>query len=134
MVDRRHHTQWAAQFAVASELCKRGYEVGFTMGNNTPVADLFVTAPGGEIFLVDVKGQATRNFWRIKQRPIIQNLYFVLCYVGDEKNRFFVMSHATVDQFLEEYKRSGVKYDERFSGMNWTTPIVYENKWELLPQ
>jgi hypothetical protein len=24
---RGHQTQWAAQFAVASELCKRGYEV-----------------------------------------------------------------------------------------------------------
>jgi hypothetical protein len=26
-----HQTQWAAQFAVASELCKRGYEVALTM-------------------------------------------------------------------------------------------------------
>ena len=26
---RGHQTQWAAQFAVASELCKRGYEVAF---------------------------------------------------------------------------------------------------------
>ena len=33
----RHQTQWAAQFAVASELCKRGYEVSFTLGNNTPL-------------------------------------------------------------------------------------------------
>ena len=33
---RGHQTQWAAQFAVASELCKRGYEVSFTMGNTTP--------------------------------------------------------------------------------------------------
>jgi len=31
-----HQTQWAAQFAVASELCKRGYEVGFTMGITQP--------------------------------------------------------------------------------------------------
>lgn len=45
---RGHQTQWAAQFAVASELCKRGYEVSFTMGNATPVADLMVVsvAPG----------------------------------------------------------------------------------------
>jgi hypothetical protein len=26
-ISRSHQTQWAAQFAVASELCKRGYEV-----------------------------------------------------------------------------------------------------------
>jgi hypothetical protein len=41
---RGHQTQWAAQFAVASELCKRGYEVSFTMGNVAPVADLMVAA------------------------------------------------------------------------------------------
>jgi hypothetical protein len=35
---RGHQTQWAAQFAVASELCKRGYEVSFTMGNTAPIA------------------------------------------------------------------------------------------------
>lgn len=35
-----HFTQWAAQFAVASELCKRGYEVAFTLGHNTPLADM----------------------------------------------------------------------------------------------
>jgi hypothetical protein len=41
----RHQTQWAAQFAVASELCKRGYEVSFTLGNNTSLADLMVVSP-----------------------------------------------------------------------------------------
>ena len=54
---RGHQTQWAAQFAVASELCKRGYEVSFTMGNAAPVADLMVVSPvQREMFLVDVKG------------------------------------------------------------------------------
>jgi hypothetical protein len=42
---RGHQTQWAAQCAVASELCKRGYEVSFTMGNTAPVADLMVVSP-----------------------------------------------------------------------------------------
>jgi hypothetical protein len=52
--DRR--TQWAAQFAVAAELCKRGYEVSFTMGNATPVADLMLVSPLKRMFLIDVKG------------------------------------------------------------------------------
>lgn len=34
--ERGHQTQWAAQFAVASELCKRGYEVSFSVGNSAP--------------------------------------------------------------------------------------------------
>jgi hypothetical protein len=46
--------QWAAQFAVASELCKRGYEVAFTLGHNTPLADLMVISPGKKHFLIDV--------------------------------------------------------------------------------
>ena len=39
-----HRTQWAAQFAVASELCKRGYEVAWTTGNH-PMVDLMVDEP-----------------------------------------------------------------------------------------
>jgi hypothetical protein len=42
--ERGHQTQWAAHFAVASELCKRGYEVALTSGHTTPVADLMVAA------------------------------------------------------------------------------------------
>jgi hypothetical protein len=42
---RGHQTQWAAQFAVASELCKRGYEVALTLGHTTPDADLMVVSP-----------------------------------------------------------------------------------------
>jgi hypothetical protein len=49
-------TQWAAQFAVASELCKRGYKVAFTMGNATLLADLMVVSPTSrKNFLIDVK-------------------------------------------------------------------------------
>jgi hypothetical protein len=52
-----HRTQWAAQFATASELCKRGYEVAFTMGNATPLADLMVISPTSKKnILIDVKG------------------------------------------------------------------------------
>jgi hypothetical protein len=54
--------QWAAQFAVASELCKRGYEVSFTMGNATPVADLMLVSPKlKRMFLIDVKGLYRKN-------------------------------------------------------------------------
>ena len=50
-----HQTQWAAQFAVASELCRRGYEVAFTTGNH-PCVDLMVYSPNRVPFAVDVKG------------------------------------------------------------------------------
>jgi hypothetical protein len=64
-----HQTQWAAQFAVTSELCKRNYEVSFTMGDTTPVADLMVVSPERrEMFLIDVKGLYRPNPWVIKRK------------------------------------------------------------------
>ena len=59
-----HETQWAVQFAVASEeLCKLGYEVAFTLGHNTLLADLMVVSPiGKKQFLVDVKGLAAPHY------------------------------------------------------------------------
>jgi hypothetical protein len=57
-----HRTQWAAQFAVASELCKRGYQVALTMGFH-PVINLMVISPKGAPFLVDVKAQHKNHSW-----------------------------------------------------------------------
>jgi hypothetical protein len=59
-----HRTQWAAQFAVASELCKLGHEVAFTMGNH-PNVDLMAVSPGRTPFGIDVKGLYRRNFWLV---------------------------------------------------------------------
>jgi hypothetical protein len=39
-----HQTQWAAQFGVAHELCKLGYQVALTMGNH-PSVDMMVLSP-----------------------------------------------------------------------------------------
>ena len=35
---------------------------------------------------------------------------------------------------MSAYEHSGVKFDPRFSGINWTMPFPYEDKWELLPK
>src|SRR5438477_10252236 len=95
---RGHQTQWAAQFAVASELCKRGYEVAFTSGHTTPIADLMVVSPTGKTqFLVDVKGLYRKNPWVIKRKEKRSNLFYILAYVPeDEPNQFFIMSQAQV--------------------------------------
>ena len=86
---RGHQTQWAAQFAVASELCKRGYEVAFTMGHTTPVADLMVISPTKRAFLVDVKGLYRPNPWLVRPKETRTDLYYILAYVpNDEANQF----------------------------------------------
>jgi hypothetical protein len=69
-----HRTHRAAQLAVASELRKRGYEVAFTMGNATPLADLMVVSPALKSnFLIDVKGLYKPNSWPIREKLSIDS-------------------------------------------------------------
>ena len=98
-----HQTQWAAQFAVASELCKQGYQVALTLGNH-PTVDLMVVSPSGKQFLVDVKGQYRPNsFWLVKRTPKRDDLFYVLAYVPDNApNEFFVMTQQEVEKAIEE--------------------------------
>ena len=95
---RGHQTQWAAQFAVASELCKRGYEVAFTSGHTTPVADLMAVSPVAKtMFLIDVKSLYRPNPWLIKRKPIRDNLFYVLTFVPVGKpNEYFVLDQGQV--------------------------------------
>jgi hypothetical protein len=132
---QKHHVQWAAQFATAAELCKRGYDVSFTMGNATPIADLRVVAPSGVAFSIDVKGQRTANFWRIKAQSETAGLFYVLCFVTapNKLNRFFVLSQRDVSRLMSEYALSGVRFKEEWSGFNWTTAYPYEDRWDTLP-
>jgi len=85
-----HRTQWAAQFAVASELCKRGYEVALTMGNH-PVIDLMVVSPEGVPFLVEVKGQYKKNSWPVRMKKARQTYDWLLSYYKKKgkKERMF---------------------------------------------
>jgi len=57
-----HQTQWAAQFAAASELCRRSYQVALTLGNQ-PSVDIMVMSPNGYQFKIDVKGLYRPNYF-----------------------------------------------------------------------
>lgn len=131
----KHQTQWAAQFAVASELCKRGYDVAFTMGNQTPDADILAIGPTTQQTIkIDVKGQSTKNFWRISSKTEKPGLFYVLALVRlGYETEFYIMSEADVRREQEAYRVSGVKYDERFSGFNWGTCKPYKDAWDRLP-
>src|ERR1700687_3100631 len=95
---RGHQTQWAAQFAVASELCKRGYEVALTMGNH-PVVDLMVYSPKGRAFFVDVKGQYKPNFWPVRPKATRGKLFYVLALVPENaRNQFFILTQDQVNE------------------------------------
>ena len=132
---RGHQTQWAAQFAVASELCKRGYEVSFTMGNTTPLADLMVVSPAGEMFLIDVKGLYRTNPWLIKRKPSTAKLFYVLAFVPAEgPNQFFVMNQHEVTSLIEtELKRLGRPDDYPVTAIVWKRVLEHKDAWDILP-
>src|SRR5664280_2286235 len=87
------NAQWAAQFAVASELCKRGYEVAFTLGHNTPLADLMVISPRRRHFLIDVKGLSARNPWLLKRKHPRVAALLCLGFCATRKTKPFLHSH-----------------------------------------
>jgi hypothetical protein len=132
-----HRTQWAAQFAVASELCKRGYEVALTMGNNTPLADLMIVSPETKKqFLVDVKGRYLRNAWRIKRREGRDNFFYVLAYVPNKgSNQFFILKQGDVHTYVEiELKRLKKAKDHKLTGISWKQAENHQDRWEILPR
>ncbi|MHB8653435.1 MAG: hypothetical protein ACYDA9_06115 [Terriglobia bacterium] len=123
-----HQTQWAAQFAVASELCERGYQVAFTMGNH-PVIDLMVLSPSGTQFAIDVKGQYKRNFWPVRQKATTEKLFYVLAFVPEAReNSFFIL---TQDQANE-----GIVAAEspEFPGIDSKFAEQFKDKWDSLPK
>jgi hypothetical protein len=135
--ERGHQTQWAAQFAVASELCKRGYEVAFTSGHTTPIADLMVVSPCTKtMFLIDVKGLYRMNPWVIKRKPVRSNLFYVLAFVPtSQPNRYFVLSQKEINQYVEsELARLKRPEDYPMTGITFMQGRAHEDSWAELPQ
>jgi hypothetical protein len=138
-----HRTQWAAQFAVASELCKRGYEVALTMGNH-PTSDLLVNSPNEVAFSVDVKGLYKKNYWAVKAKKPKPNLFYVFAFVPDEgQNRFFILTQERVNIEIEvdlvKARTNAVAKGKsgenigNFTGISWRQAEAYENAWSVLP-
>jgi hypothetical protein len=91
MKRQTYHTQWAAQFAIAAELSRRGYTVALTLGNARAL-DIICTAPSGLTFRVEVKGTASRTFVRtgnkILDMDLQESLFMVVVLVPYEETPF----------------------------------------------
>jgi len=149
-----HRTQWAAQFAVASELCKRDCQVSLTLGNH-PSADLMAISPKGVPFTVDVKGLYKKNFWAVRAKAKQANLFYIFAFVPDPdegqnadpdkaRNRFFILTQDWVNKEIEadltlartraaEKGRSEEKIGN-FPGIKWGLAEACENAWDILPK
>ena len=135
---KRYQTQWASQFLVAAELTRRGYLVSLTLGN-APTADLLVVSPSGKHFMVNGKGQSTRNFWLIKRESSQEDLFYILVYLPKEGSpRYFVLSSREMMNERKKYeghiKARGGSYRDELGGFNWSTAFPYENRWDVLPK
>jgi len=145
MPGNSHQTQWAAQFAVASELCKRGYEVSFTLGHNTPLADLMVISPNEKTqFLIDVKGLAKAgNYWQVKKKSARHNLFYIFAAVPEnETNQFFILTQEQVNQYIdEEFERcrpdqKALGAEKLRLGVRWKDADQpgFRDAWKALPR
>ena len=132
---RRRSAQWAGQFLVAAELERNGYDVAFTMGNTTPIADLMVGhSATGEQFWVDVKAQWEENAWWGKAKSLRLKLFYVLVKVGKiyGDDRFFILNQLEFNTLDEDY-RLAHPTQKPVGGFDWNYPIPYEGHWEKLP-
>jgi hypothetical protein len=137
----RQHTAWAATFATAAELSRRGYDVTFTLGN-TPRIDLLCAVPDGEQFKVQVKGISnSAGFYAQKEffvTPMQIDLFLVVVLVpSDEKTelQFFILTHDEARREFEKmpkYKKDGRPYVAEF-GLNWRSVTPYEGNWHSFP-
>jgi len=136
-------THWAAQFAVASELCKRGYEVALTMGNY-PVIDLMVVSPKGVPFLIYVNAQYKRNIWPVRRKKARGKLFYVLAFVPDVgQNRFFILTQEAVEKKIRRDLQHAIAQRKArgLDGKPLSLPIVewdfakkHEGAWKVLPE
>jgi hypothetical protein len=139
-----HQTQWAAQFAVASELCKRGYQVALTLGNH-PAVDLMVQSPKGAQFTIDVKGLYAPNFWVVREKKLQDRLFYVFAFVpAGAGNKFYIATQKQVNTTLKAKYRAdskralaagkpAVSEEKWFSCLPFKLGRQWEDKWDFLP-
>src|SRR5947208_726636 len=101
-------TQWAGQFGVAHELCRRGYLVTFTMGN-APEVDLLCRSPKGKDFAVQVKSLSSKTSFIFgrgvvdDKRDECNDLYFVFVLLPQdhlERAEYYVVNRGDTKEAL----------------------------------
>ncbi|MFC1665645.1 hypothetical protein ACFL17_08465 [Pseudomonadota bacterium] len=132
-----HNVEQAARGYATYHLACRGYVVQPT-DSRFPNEDLLVVSPKGKHFGIDVKGQRTKNFWRMKEPKPSKELFFFLIYLGDERTpRVFIVDSIEMNRLWHEYRTRIIKNggkEDNIWGVNWTTAFPYENNWEVIPK
>lgn len=142
--DNNYGTQWAGQFYVAAELTKRGYIIGFTLGN-AQETDILVHSPNDNNFSVEVKSMKKGNFWMYRKREVKDNQYYIFTIIGDidESPEFYILSSkeamAEYDHYYKHIedlrKKKGVPLNPKDNrwGAKSTDIKKYKDEWNKLP-
>jgi hypothetical protein len=90
---------------------------------------------------VDVKGLSSNSDWLIHYKPLNPeiDMFYILVRVGEpdkEEDKFFIMSHADVNEELEAYyaKRNTPVKEARMQGFSFKQANTHLNKWGKLPK
>ena len=131
----KHNVEQMARGYLMYELARRGYQVQIT-DSRFPTYDMLVVSPSGKHFGIEVKGQSTKNFWRFSGREPHPEMYYAFVFVPMEGSpRVFIMDSITTMRLWQEYKDAHKSDPEDNQwGVNWKTPHVFEDRYDLLPQ
>jgi hypothetical protein len=142
MKRQNYHTQWAAQFAIAAELSRRGYTVALSLGS-AKTLDILCTAPSGRAFRIEAKGTTNATFIRtglnILEMDLVEDLFLVVALVPADEFpfRFFVLTLEEIRQerlSQPQTKRSGEAYVPGHDGLRWAAIQKHESRWDKLPE
>jgi hypothetical protein len=132
-----HNVEQAGRGYALYELARRGYVVQFT-DSRFPEEDLLVVSPHGFHFGIDVKAQRTKNFWRMREPNISDQLFYFLAYIDVENGipDIYIIPSSEMNGLWHEYRNrmvsNGAK-EENIWGVNWTTPYPFRDNWACLP-
>jgi len=148
---KAEQTQWSATYLVAAELTRRGYRVGWPMGN-APVTDLLVESPKGESFYVDVKGgsykPSVKSYWHLVQKDRVKGQSLpslFLIFVRIDPNPlisadFYILSHQELIELNKQMEstfpsvsRKGLPYKDFSPGFRPSDLLPHKGKWQSLP-
>lgn len=134
-------TQWATQFLAAAELVRRNYTVSFTMGNNTPTADLMVGTPTGRQFWIDVKGLSVKTDWLFRPKAIHRNLFYILVHLSQlaapgkrrEPDSFFILTQSEANALESAYRAARPANKTTMPGFKFVEAEPHRDRWDKLP-
>ena len=135
----KYHLSIAGEYAVCSELCRRGWDANITFGN-AKATDVILHFSNGTYKRIEVKtnqtGKFDTNFFQKYYDKTLNNHpdYWVLVDIDDNyQTRYFILTHEELGDI--QMKRNGMdKWEEHFGCDNVLLRDVaaHEDRWDKI--